>query len=108
MARRRGRRRVGRVFEAHRWPLGGPRRLGPPYGILIITSESIKARNDVAMLDQPARSLQVVSVFRLGVQQPDGSPTAFWPGLVRRDPRPFERLIHPPRPYHRKTPSLAV
>jgi DDE superfamily endonuclease len=25
-----------------------------------------------------------------------------------RDPRPFERFIHPPRPYHRRKPSLAV
>jgi hypothetical protein len=25
-----------------------------------------------------------------------------------RDPRPFERLIHPPRPYNRRTPSLAA
>ena len=25
-----------------------------------------------------------------------------------RDPRPFERLLDPPRPYHRKTPSLAA
>jgi hypothetical protein len=25
-----------------------------------------------------------------------------------RDPRPFERLLHPPRPYNRKKPSLAA
>jgi DDE superfamily endonuclease len=25
-----------------------------------------------------------------------------------RDPRPFERLLHPPRPYNRRTPSLAA